>query len=332
MQPFRKQALALLAAALAIPTAYEAVGGERPLMVDDILKLSDVGRGAAQPGSDRFVWEQSPRYDTLSDYGAGTAAAWQGNDYEIFTIAPTSTLPERLFQPYKATTYRLGSFSGDGRFLTLLATRDGTVRVAAYDFQRGRLREFPLAPRFPPGASNPDWAWLDNRHLAIAAYPDGRGPWQFTFRRAIGARLTESWAKSWRGKEASVDDYDSSATDAVRPLAGRLIVLDLVSGYIQQLASGQFSGLRASPDRRWLAAVRQSMLPQSALEQPHLDWTYARSTLTVFSMVRVPVERDVAPELDVLPDSIVWNHSSKSFAFFASSASAGLRKRTLLDI
>jgi dienelactone hydrolase len=325
MRTFCGTATVLLVASLVLPVAYAAVGAERPLTVDDMLKLSDVGRGAARPGSDQFVWEQSPPYDTLGDYGAGEGGAFEGNDYEIFTVRPGSTLPERLFQPHEATTYQLGSFSRDGRFLTLLATRGGKVRVAVYDFRRRHLREFPLAPRFPPVAPDPDWAWLDDRHLAIAAYPDGGGPWQFTFRRAIGARLTESWAKSWKGKEVSVDQYDSSATDAIRPLPGRLVVLDLVSGHRQQLASGQFSALRPSPDGRWLAAVRQSMLPQSTLEQPHLDWTFARSTLTVFSLAGPSAERSVAPDLDVLPDSIEWNASSKGLAFFASRAGAGLR-------
>jgi dipeptidyl aminopeptidase/acylaminoacyl peptidase len=74
-----------------------------------------------------------------------------------------------------------------------------------------------------------------------------------------------------------------------------------------------------------LAAVRQSLLPQSTLEQPHLDWTYARSTLAVFALNGNAGELEVAPELDVLPDSIEWNPSSKEFAFYASHGEAGLR-------
>jgi len=325
MQLFCSAALLLLATALVIPVTYGAAGGQRPLTVDDLLKLSDVGRAIVQPGSETFVWEQSPPYDTLTDYGAGSTGTWQGSDYEVFAVGPNTKVPRKLFRPRGGTTYRLGDFSRNGRFLTLLSMRDGRVRLAAYDFRLHRLREFALAPRFHPIQPDPDWAWLDNQRLAVAVYPAAEGPWQLTFRRAIGKHLTESWAKTWKGKEASVDRYDSSASDALRQLPGRLVVLDLVSGHIQQLGSGQFSGLHPSPDGRWLAAVRQSLLPQSTLEQPHLDWTYARSTLALFALTGPPGPREVAPELDVLPHSIEWSPSSKNFAFFASHSETGLR-------
>ena len=238
MHGLRDSAVVLLAMALFVSLANGAFGVERPFTVDDLVKLSGVGKAAVQPGTNTFVWEQSPPYDTLGDYGAGTAGTWQGGDYEIFTVDSGSIVPRKLFQPLERTTYLLGDFSKDGRFLTLLATRDGEVRTAVFDFQWQRLREFPLAPRFLLSA---DWAWLDNRHLAIAAYPDGGGPWPFTFRRGIGSHLTRSWEKSWRGQEASVDQYDSSANDVDRPLPGRLVVVDVDSGHIEQLASGRSS-------------------------------------------------------------------------------------------
>ena len=317
--------LVLLGIVVLLLWANAAVSTERVLTVDDVLKLSSVGKAAARPGSDTFVWEQSPPYDTLGDYGAGITGTWQGSDYEILTAGSGSGTPKKLFQPRERTSYLLGDFSNDGRFLTLLATRNGKVRADVYDFQRQKLTEYPLAPRFPPLVPNPDWAWLDNRHLAIAAYPDGEGPWQLTFRRAIGSRLMHSWEKSWQGREASVDQYDSSVTDIAQPLPGRLIVVDVESGHIQELASGQFSALRPSPDGRWLAAVRQSKLPQATLEHPRIDWTYARSALTVFSLTGDRSERDIASDLDVLPDSIEWDPLSKKLAFFAWPTGTGLR-------
>jgi len=316
---------ALLSMALATAATYGAVSGERPLTVDDLLRLSDVGRAIAQPGTDTFVWEQSPPYDTLSDYGIGAQGTWYGGDYHIFTAGPNNKTPRELFRPHDGATYRLGDFSQDGRFLTLLGMRGGKIRLAAYDFQRHRLREFALAPRIPPVQSDPDWVWLDKRQLAVAVDPAGEGPWKFTLRESLGKHLTDSWAKSWRGREPSVDQYDSSATDIIRPLPGRLVVVDMVSGRVRQLASGQFSGLSPSPDGRWLAAARQSSLPQSTLEQAHLDWTYSRSTLALFSVPGPNGPREVAPELDVLPGSIEWNPSGKDFAFFASHVGGGLQ-------
>jgi hypothetical protein len=317
--------LLVLTMTVFVPRVNDADGAQRALTVDDLLKLANVGTATVRPGTDTFVWEQSPPYDTLSDYGAGTTGTWQGSDFDIFTAGVNSTASSKLFQPQPRTTYRLGKFSRDGRFLTLLAMHDGTVKLAAYDFQRHLLKEYPLAPRFPGVQADPDWAWIDNRRLAVAAYPADEGPWPLTFRRGLGTRLADSWAKSWAGKEASFDQFDSSASDIAHPLTGQLLIMDMLSGRIQQLASGQFSALRPSPDGRWLAAVRQSMLPQSTLDHPHVDWTYARSTLVLWSLTGEHGPREVAPELDVLPTSIEWNASSKELAFFAWHGGAGLQ-------
>jgi hypothetical protein len=321
----RRSAVALFAAAMVMPAASGAVGAGRPLTVDDLLKLSDVGRALARPGSDSFVMELSPPYDTLTDYGAGSTGTWQGSDFEILTVGPGSAAPQPLFKPAEGTAYRLGSFSQDGRFLTMLAMRDGNVKLAAYDFQVHRLREFALAPRFPPIQLDPDWTWLDTHRLAVAAHRPGEGPWPLTFRRAIGKRLSDGWLKSWKGKKPSVDQYDSSSSDVDRPLTGRLVIVDLESGNVERLADGQFSGLHASPNGRWLAAVRQSLLPQATLQHPHLDWIDAQSTLTVFSLNGPSRAREIAADLDVLPTSIEWRPSSEAFAFFAPKNGRALR-------
>ncbi len=132
----RSTAMVLVAMVVFPPWANAAVSMERALTVDDFLKLSSVGKAAARPGTDTFVWEQSPPYDTLGDYGAGVTGTWQGSDYEILTVPSGSGAPRKLFQPRERTTYLLGDFSNDGRFLTLLATRDGKVKVDVYDFRR----------------------------------------------------------------------------------------------------------------------------------------------------------------------------------------------------
>ena len=317
--------LLLATVAIVVLPISATISRERSLTVDDILKLSDVGRAMARPGSDTFVWEQAPPYDTLGDYGTGAPGSWQGSDYEILTIGSRSAAPKKLFQSLGRTSHRLVSFSPNGRFLALLAIRDGEVRLAAYDFVRHRLREFAVAPHLISLQTDPDSAWLDNHRLVVAAYPVGDGPWPLTFRRAIGAHLAKSWAKSWRGKEASVDRYDSYSSDRVQSLPGRLIVIDVASGRIEQLASGLFAGLHTSPDGLWLAAVRQSKLPQSTPDRPHLDWSYFRSTLALFSLREKPEERELAQELDVLPDSMKWNASGTRLAFFAWPADAGMR-------
>jgi dipeptidyl aminopeptidase/acylaminoacyl peptidase len=293
------------------------------LTVDDLLKISDVGTGMARPDSDTFVWEESPPYDGLGDYGNGVTGTWQNSDYQIKSAAGDASKPVKLLASAPQTSYRLIGFSPHGRFLTLLAIRHGDARLAAYDFTTRRLREYPIRPRFSPLARTADCAWLDDRRLAIATYAPGPGAWQYTFRRGLGDRLVRSWQKSWAGAEPSVDEYRSSAIDQSAPLPGGLVILDLGSGHTDGVEPGQLASLRASGDGRWLAAVRQSTLPQSDLNHPHLDWTLTRSALTIFSANPL-AQRDVAPELDVLPDSIVWSPTRDKFVFYAANQGSGM--------
>ena len=86
-------ALMALAMTLFVSLAHGAVRDERPFTVDDLLKSSDVGRATVRPRTNTFVWEQSPPYDTLGDYGAGTTGTWAGSDYEIFTVESDSNVP-----------------------------------------------------------------------------------------------------------------------------------------------------------------------------------------------------------------------------------------------
>src|ERR1700679_1823896 len=96
---FSRPALMALAMTLFVSLVNGGVRDERPFTVDDLLRLSDVGRAAVRPGTNTFVWEQSPPYDTLGDYGAGASGTWQGSDYEIFTVESGSNIPRKLFQP-----------------------------------------------------------------------------------------------------------------------------------------------------------------------------------------------------------------------------------------
>jgi dipeptidyl aminopeptidase/acylaminoacyl peptidase len=302
-----------------------AAEAARPLTVDDILKLSDVGSAIARPGTDDFVWEQSPPYDSLGDYGQGGAATWFHADYHIMTAGDSGGPPRTLFQPAPHTTYRLVSFSSDGRFLTLLAIHDGAMHVAAYDYAAHTVREYSMSPRLSiEELSLPGVVWLDSHRIAVATDEGGLGSFWYAFRRARGNYLTASWDKSWAGREASVDEFDSHAASESKPLAGALAIVDLASGQVDRVETGRLSTLRVSPKGQWLAAVRQSSLPQVAVDKDQsVDWVYARSHLTLFS-TRSPTPRSLAGSLDVLPDSIVWDPAGERFAFYAWALGAGL--------
>src|ERR1700678_360535 len=101
-------AMVLLLMTLFVSVANGAVRDERPFTVDDLLKLSAVGNAAVRPGTNTFVWEQSPPYDSLGDYGAGATGTWQGSDYEILAVESGSNVPRKLFQPVGRTNYQLG--------------------------------------------------------------------------------------------------------------------------------------------------------------------------------------------------------------------------------
>jgi hypothetical protein len=66
-----------------------------------------------------------------------------------------------------------------------------------------------------------------------------------------------------------------------QPLSEALMAFGAQTGAIVMASSGTIRRPAPVPDGRWLAATRQTPLAQPTLDHPHLDWTYARSSLVV---------------------------------------------------
>jgi hypothetical protein len=315
-----RRLVARLAACLAATLfAAPAIANDHPFTVNDLLSVSQIGGALPRPRSDTIVWEQEPPYKDLHEFGFGSTGAW-GLTFKIMVAKRGAGTASELFSPRPRTAYFLNSFSPDGHYLTLISSRDGEARFAVFDFKTKQLREFDIAPRVNLGQSaDIQLAWLSSSALVIAAYPNGNGPWAFTFRRAIGERLSKAWQKSWAGKEVSVDRYESREEE-VKPLPGRLLRIDLHSGSVREIAAGQFAGLCVSRDGKWLAALRQSPLPTSSAIG---DWVFARSTLVLLS-TRNFSQRSVNNKLSVLPASLAWDTFSDRLAFFATNEGAPL--------
>ncbi len=71
----RSLAICIFALGLAVASA---TAGTRPYTIDDLLKLEDTGKGAADPTGRWIVWEWAPPYDTQPDYSVNNNGTWIG--------------------------------------------------------------------------------------------------------------------------------------------------------------------------------------------------------------------------------------------------------------
>lgn len=305
----------------ASPITYtRAADHQHPFTVDDYLKFESTGRASVDPKGRWLVYEYIPPYDQLPDYSVGHLGTWNvegGGHLMLVDLASSTPVAIPLFTPDPQSIYWIDSFSPDGNSLAFYAVRKGHVRLGIFDIQTKRLREFDPSPRV-------DWTeghtstWISPHSLIYAAEAPGDEPWALSFRRHTGERFTAEWEKAWQGKEPAVNVVESHSTPgSEHVLPGRLILADAGTDQVEVLATGQFDSLQASSDGRYLAALRQSELPQPDPHQRLEDWLTSRSTLLIFDLHHKREPFVVTPERAVYPGTLAWAPDSDRLAYFS---------------
>jgi dipeptidyl aminopeptidase/acylaminoacyl peptidase len=317
-----------LSCEIACAAAGTAINAPHPFGVDDYLKLENTGRAVIDPTSRWLVYEKIPPYDQLPDYSVGRIGTWYGEGGHLMAVdlAAAEPSPRLLFSPDPEAVYWIDGFSPDGHRLAFYCVREGHVTEGLYDFDTQTVQSFEPAPRV-------DWieghtsTWISPDRMVYAAEAPGRQPASLSLRRYTGERFTEEWRKAWKGKEPASSVVTSHADGGGHErLEGRLIEVDARTGRTKVLSEGQFDNLQISADGRYLAALRQSTLPQPDLTRSVDDWVSARSELTVFDLERGGEPRVVAPDVSVFPGSLTWASDADRLAFFGWDFSQGVRK------
>ena len=306
-------------AALAVPIVFgwfhAGMAGEakRPVTIEDLLRLEMTGRAVASADGDLFVYDRMPPYKDRPDFGTEATNTSFSSGRLMLVNAVKPRRAKLLFPPRTDAGYWVASFSPRGDRVAFYMVRRGQVSLGVYDLRLHKTVMFGPAPQFRTvhGMSP---LWLSNDRIAYAAMSPGAEPWRITARRTAGQMLMTSWEKSWRGREPSFREVQSPDNPrANMPLPGMLVVGDATAGSTKILAQGLFEDTTASPDGRYLAALRQYPLAAAANAA---DWLTTRSELWLFD-VRKNAGRPIDPDKTVFINSLAWDDKSDRLAFFA---------------
>ena len=232
------------------------VDERRPLTTGDLLRLEQLGDVALSPDGSwlAFVVKRSRssakfhKYDFLDG----------GDRGDIWLVEISGGPPQNLTEGASdGSGYWAPIWSPDSGRLAMLSTKGGNVHVWGCELDSRSLAR--LCDRAVDlGSNSAPHLWLSDRKLLVATLPEGARPLRMTVELQAAEVAMQEWPKAWRGEHPtnSALDSGSHAPFEERP-QGELRLVDVASGLQQTVLSGFFRDIRASPDKRHVAFLRQ---------------------------------------------------------------------------
>jgi len=249
----------------------QASSTERPLTPDDLLALERFGAKGALPD---VALSPDGRYIAyVLQRPRSTAAVHHqpfldGNDRADVWLAPvhggaSQNLTNGLAD---GSGYWLPLWSPDGQRLAMLSTKGGNVRLWVWEKSSGRIRL--MIERGVNLRSVPTFVWASNQKLICSVLAKGEKPAAMILETQAAETAMREWHKASNGKEATASVLESGIPELVekRP-QGQLLLIDVVRGRQKVIATGNFSGLRLSPNRSSIAFLRQVAVFQPDAQQ-----------------------------------------------------------------
>jgi hypothetical protein len=244
-----------------------AVAGERrPMTVEDLFTIEQLGEIAASPDGEWLAVVVKRARTTREVYKRDYL--WENDHADVWLV------PRRAGQPRNLTN-GVGDKSGwwspvwspDGGRIALLSTRGGdNVRLWVWERASGELRRLTedgvdmqanasLTGGWPYGSV----AWVDDTTLLCPVLPPGERPLLFDieFRAADLAYQGSLKAREGREPTASVLESGKEVPEAERP-TGRLLLIDAVAGTIIDVGGANVRSILIAPGGTFAAVIAET--------------------------------------------------------------------------
>lgn len=305
-----KTMLRLAAMVLALACAASPLQAtDRPITVDDIVKLEAFGRAAIGPDGRWAVYEKRDDYDTIPNYDHMQRAHWTIMDLWRVDLKAGTPRPERLL-PEEPVGLLRGEWSPDGRRLIVYRFRGDFHEIGIADVAGRSVRWTGLVPELPVKGAM--LAWISSDQFAAVVRPTGDLSAFLRFFHSGQKLTTEAWARTSEGRVPSrtVVDADGGVVSPETPTPEQaLVVVNASTGAIErQLISGLVTDIALAPDASAIAVLAGGEpLP---LGNPIVQFDEPfRQRLT---LIRLADGQRVQPDrtLDIAPQLMRWRPDS----------------------
>ncbi|MBB3893420.1 dipeptidyl aminopeptidase/acylaminoacyl peptidase [Phenylobacterium haematophilum] len=249
------QIAALCLAAIAAPA------GARSFTTDDLLLAEEFGQMAFTPDGPTLIFERQRPITEAGPFEYDTYPPLRRSRIYVARVG-SSDPPQLLLKARDDEGHTAGPLSPDGKAMVVLRLKGRDWEAGVVQLASGKVRWLGVIPELAQLGQT--IAWRSDRELVIAA----RATIPLRLRAGWQARdvLQAKWKATARGETALAQVSSAGAFSGERAGGGRLVLADVTSGKVSDLASGDFYDLQISPDGRQVAAMAnlEALAPTAA--------------------------------------------------------------------
>lgn len=286
---------------------------QRPFTADDLLRIEEVDNEVAVSPDGRwlaFIVKRSKMVSPRSDYSLGH---WDRADVWLFSVQ--SGRAQNLSHGVTdGSGFWAPKWSLDGRHLAMLSTRGGNVRVWVWSMDSDEL--YPLTERGTGIWLPKDLNWVSEDQLVFSLLPTGEQHRGIASRTRVAVTTEREWQKAWKGWEPTASVLESGlATTLEGREQSQMVVVNVTTKQTKVLAEApSFATIRVSPDRRYVAFLKQMGVWQPVPHRPVKHLSEIIYGLAVANIQGELSASEMTGPGEVFWGSIGWSPDSRELA------------------
>ncbi|HET6892702.1 MAG TPA: prolyl oligopeptidase family serine peptidase, partial [Pyrinomonadaceae bacterium] len=188
---------------------------------------------------------------------------WGNDRADVWLVSTRSGSPKNLTHGAEDGSGFWGPlWSPDGRYLAMLSTRGGNVRLYVWQKASGQLKRLTDRGINIWSSISVPYVWISNTKIVCPVLPEGLKPRQMIVEMQAAQTAIQEWPKAWKGQQSTASVLESGILVPLdRRKQGQLLLVDVITGKQQLITTGNCRTVLTSPDNRHVAFLRQAEVP-----------------------------------------------------------------------
>ena len=305
---------------------------KRVMIPDDLFRLQTIGPVAISPAGDVAAYVVQRPSSTAKTFGR--LYLWGNDRADVWVASTTGNEPGRNITngEIDASGFWAPQWSPDGRWLAMLSTRGGNVRLWVWQKDTGKvelLSDGGVDPR--PGT----FAWVSGNGIVFWTLPRTRQALPLSIDHQTPEITQREWTKDFAGQISTasvlesgtpIDSQAERRGECLLQLADPATKKTRILSRTPSYGEFAFATLQLSPDRRFVAFLKQTGVLQPTREIRTVEMLNAQYELTV---VRLDGEGESATMTGVrMPfwGSVRWSPDNAELAVIGYDEAVNARQ------